>query len=277
MKKLYCLLLACALCAAALCGCSGGGKTASDETRDDAGQAAPAAAQTPIPEEGDHGETDQSAALQDMPTLEPVERIDGNTDAYYSIDDLINGDDASGTAEAPAPEQQSEATVQPAATVDTSVYQYSALIDTSLGFTFNYPSHWKSVPGVFTVCFREPAEPDKFPARVAITAKKLVHTPEGNALTEELTSYMRAIYKMYDAKTFQMGTANSDDIFMGKQAISNTYLAYSGETEVKGFVLARPVGRVLYVFHFCCAYENYAAMESLMRYMANSVELVGEG
>ena len=63
---------------------------------------------------------------------------------------------------------------------------------------------------------------------------------------------------------------------MTDHAYSNTYLAYSGETEVKGFVIGRAVKRVLYVFHFCAAYEDYQAMESIMRYILNSVQLVGE-
>ena len=50
----------------------------------------------------------------------------------------------------------------------------------------------------------------------------------------------------------------------------------SGETEVKGFVIGRAVKRTLYVFHFCASYEDYAAMERVMRYMVNSVELVDD-
>ena len=63
---------------------------------------------------------------------------------------------------------------------------------------------------------------------------------------------------------------------MGKQAYSNTYLAYSGETEVKGFILGCAIKRRLYVFHFRASYEDYTAMEKVMRYMAQSVERVGE-
>jgi len=61
---------------------------------------------------------------------------------------------------------------------------------------------------------------------------------------------------------------------MGKQALSNTYLAYSGETEVKGFIIGQSIGRVLYVFHFSASYEDYTAMERVMRYMLNSVQII---
>jgi hypothetical protein len=94
---------------------------------------------------------------------------------YYSIDALLN--DAPDTAPDPTPEAapapaegEGEASAPVQKAVDTSTYQYSALTDTSLGFTFNYPSHWENLPGIYTICFREKVEKGDFPARVAITA-----------------------------------------------------------------------------------------------------------
>jgi hypothetical protein len=158
--------------------------------------------------------------------------------------------------------------------IDPNMLSYTALNDPDMKLTFNYPSNWVNVPGIFTVCFREQVEPGEFPARVAISAKRLVHSPEGTVLTDELTDFVRVIRKQYDANTFQLGTLNAEDTFMGKQAYSNTYLAYSGETEVKGFVIGQSVGRVLYVFHFCASYDDYTAMERVMRYMLNSVQII---
>ena len=302
MKKHICLLLVCALCACALTACSKG----SGGQPDSGAQQAASPDNTPVPEggEGSHGEVDQSQALEDMPTLEPPEPIEGGGDLgeedYFSIDALINGDDGGAPAGAEdggsvlagadeggqpvlagadeggqdAPAAQSPATS--VTQVDPSTYQFSALIDTSLGFTFNYPSHWENVPGVYTVCFREKVEPGEFPARIAITAKQLVHSPEGLTMTNELTSYMQMVYRQYDASTFEAGTPNSEDTFMGKPAMSNTYLAYSGDTEVKGFVIGCAVGRRLYVLHFCASYERYAALESVLRYIVKSVTLVEE-
>ena len=95
-------------------------------------------------------------------------------------------------------------------------------------------------------------------------------------MLEELSEYMRLVRKQYDTATFQAGTPNTEDEFMGQQAYSNTYLAYSGETEVKGFVIGQTVGRVLYVFHFCASYDDYTALERVMRYMLNSVQIIQE-
>ncbi|MBR1821423.1 MAG: hypothetical protein IJ769_07350 [Clostridia bacterium] len=280
MKKLLSLMLVCALCALALSGCKKSSPEPSDSDAPSDVQSAPGTTETP--EEGYHGEEDQSAALAEMPTLEPAVPVDGDdapADAYndyYSIDALLGNDADAAPANAPAePAADGDAaipTVRPA--VDTSAYQYSALTDTSLGFTFNYPSHWENVPGVYTVCFREKVEDGDFPARVAITAKTLVHSPDEEVITEELTDYLRMVHKQYDAATFQAGTPNTEERFLDKPALSNTYLAYSGENEVKGYIIGTAVGRTMYVFHFCATYEDYGAMESMMRYMVKSAEIV---
>ena len=280
MKKLLCILTVCALI---LAGC--GRKTAApDDAAPDGGSFGVPGA-TEVPEVGDHGETDQSAALAgDMPTLAPVERIDGEEDGadaaagedYFSVDALVSGDQQP-QAEFQTYDDSALPTLRPSTKlIDPSTYQYSALQDEKLGFTFNYPSHWENVPGVYTVCFREKAEDGKFPARVAISGKRLVHSPEGTVLSDQLTSYMRMVYKQYDPDTFQVGTPNSEDTFFGRQAYSNTYLAYWGETEVKGFIIGVPIGRVLYVFHFCASYEDYTALEGVMRYMLRSVQMIGD-
>lgn len=287
MKKLLCALMICALCACTLAAC--GRRPTSDGS--ETARVNPAANPeiTPVPEEGGHGEEDQSQALASMPTLAPAQPVEGATDDdyvdddedddvddddYYSMEALMNPSDGAEVPDAsgePAPQN----TPKPGGSViDPNALSYTALSDPDMKLTFNYPSNWVNVPGVFTVCYREMAEPGEFPARVAISAKRLVHSPEGTVVSDELTEFVRVIRKQYDANTFQLGTPNSEDTFMGKQALSNTYLAYSGETEVKGFIIGQSIGRVLYVFHFSASYDDYAAMERVMRYMLNSVQIV---
>lgn len=287
MKKLLCALLIGALCACTLAACAR--RPAPDGS---SAQANPAANPevTPVPEEGGHGEEDQSQVLADMPTLAPAQPVEGaadndyvddddedddvDDDDYYSMEALMNPSDG---AEAPdaSGEPAPQSTPKPGGgVIDPNALSYTALSDPDLKLTFNYPSNWVNVPGVFTVCYREAAEPGEFPARVAISAKRLVHSPEGTVVSDELTEFVRVIRKQYDANTFQLGTPNSEDTFMGKQALSNTYLAYSGETEVKGFVIGQSIGRVLYVFHFSASYDDFAAMERVMRYMLNSVQII---
>lgn len=286
MKKLLCALLICVFCAWGLTGCKKGSPTDSTETARNAPNANPEV--TAVPEEGSHGEEDQSAALANMPTLPPAMPADGvasddddddddeGDGDYYSMDALINEtDDDSDDEDDDEGEVPQAPTARPGGSViDPNALSYTALNDPDMKMTFNYPSNWVNVPGIYTVCYREQVEPGDFPARVAISAKRLVHSPEGTVLTDELTDFVRVIRKQYDANTFQLGTLNAEDTFMGKQAYSNTYLAYSGETEVKGFVIGQSVGRVLYVFHFCASYDDYTAMERVMRYMLNSVQII---
>ena len=276
MKKLLSLTLVFALCACVLSGCKKSVPSAEEAPE---AQFAPEPVSTEVPDEGYHGEEDQSAALADMPTLEPPVPLEGADDGgesdYFSIDAMLN-DGAEDGGDAPAATEMPAPAVNPNAVkaIDPSVYQYSALTDTTLGFTFNYPSHWENVPGVYTVCFRERVEPDDFPARVAITAKTLVHSPDETVITEELTEYLRMVHKQYEAATFQAGVPSTEERFLGKPALSNTYLAYAGEHEVKGYIIGTAVGRTMYVFHFCATYEDYGAMESIMRYMVKSAEIV---
>lgn len=290
MRKLLFAIVAAALCACALAGCSlrgssGGGAQPTAE-------AAFEPETTALPE-ARHGEEDQSKVIGELPTLPPAETVEPSGESggediaipssadeaeYFSIDSLLTG------TEGPDAGFDSEHVIDPDETarpasesvpiIDPSTYQFSALTDTTLGFTFNYPTRWENLPGVFTVCFREAIEPGKFPARVAVSAKKLVHTAEGNVVASQLTSFMRTIYQMYDPATFQPGTANENDTFLGRPALSNTYLAYYGDIEVKGFIIGTAVEKTVYVFHFCASYEDYTAMEGIMRYMLNSVELV---
>jgi len=289
LKKLLCALLIGALCACTLAAC--GKKPSSADATTHADPAANPEV-TPVPEEGGHGEEDQSQVLANMPTLAPAQPLEGaedddyvddedddvdddvDDDDYYSMEALMNPSDSAEVPDAsgePAPQD----TPRPGGNIiDPNTLSYTALSDPDMKLTFNYPSNWVNVPGVFTVCYREMVEQGEFPARVAISAKRLVHSPEGTVVSDELTEFVRVIRKQYDANTFQLGTPNSEDTFMGKQALSNTYLAYSGETEVKGFIIGQSIGRVLYVFHFSASYDDYTAMERVMRYMLNSVQII---
>ena len=290
MKKALCVLFAIALLTCALAGCSlrGSSRDAAEPTAE-----AVFEPETTSMPESRHGEEDQSKAVAELPTLPPPEtvspdgeapaediQIPGNAEEaeYFSIDALLaetagpdTGFDAGQTVD---PDATPRPTSESVPVIDPSTYQFSALTDTSLGFTFNYPTRWENLPGVFTVCFRETVEPGDFPARVAVSAKKMVHTVEGGTLSSQLSKYMRSIYQMYEPSTFQPGSANESDSFLGRPAMSNTYLAYYGDIEVKGFIIGTAVEKTIYVFHFCASYQDYVAMEGIMRYMLNSVELV---
>ena len=205
--------------------------------------------------------------LEDMELLPPGGEIAAEEAEAAQADG--EGDVVLGTYD----EGTDTAAHEEASAIDTNAYQYTQVTDENIDFTFNVPSHWQLVPGIYTVCYREEVGEGDFPARLAITRKKLVHTPDNRALMEQLTSYMKMVGKQYDKATFQTSEPNHEATFMGRPAFSNTYLAYWGDIEVKGFVIGCAVQRTLYVLHFCASYADYAAMESMLNYIVNSVTL----
>ena len=254
-------------------------------------------------EVGSHGEVDQSALLEqstdesqegvdineiiaegDM-QIEPSEEPSEEDVSFDTSDEYVSGEiagsiDKSATEEPvvttpPTEEDPNQvAGNNTARRVDVSSVQFSALTDASLGFTFNYPSNWVNIPGIRTVCFHEPVEEGDFPARITISIKTTSHTVENDVLITQLTKFMRTISKQYAAKTFQTGKVNLKDTFFKRTAFSNTYMAYYGDIEVKGFIIGCAIGKSIVVGHFCSTYEDYAPMRSLMRYMFNSAQLL---
>ena len=281
LKKKLCLILALTLLAFPLSGCR---RRAKEEApAEDAAPAAPGYVATDGSEvaEATNSVPDPLAT----PTPQELAAMEvGASDDGMEGELLPPGGDAASMA-VPAATQQTtvimgayteSAGVNPqgaATAINPAAYQYSAVMDENVDYTFNYPSHWEHVPGIYTLCYREPVEKGDFPARISIVRKKLVHTPDDIAMMEQLTSYMKMVSERYDGATFQTSTPDKEARFMGHKALSNTYLAYWGDIEVKGYVVGVAIDRTLYVLHFCATYEDYAAMEGVMNYMVQSVQL----
>ena len=285
MKKLLCLILILTISVPALSGCRRGDRGGEASEPSPSPSAAPTGPGYTIV-----SDDDQPSVPDPLATLTPQQRAAITVGANSG--DVIDEDIVPPGGEI---EQAVQADVNPAATpgvnsfdaydesteirqdapvpINAANFQYSAVTDQNVDFTFNYPSEWENVPGTFTVCYRQKVQKGQFPARVAVSRKKLVHTPDDIVMNEQMTSYMKAISKQYDEKTFQLGTPNHDETFIRRKAISNTYLAYWGNVEVKGYVIGVAVDRTLYVLHFCAPYADYAQLEGALQYMVNSVML----
>lgn len=282
MKRLLCLMLILSLCLPALTGCRRRERAAAPE-----GTPEP----TATPQAGmgyTVTSTDQQPSVPDpLATLTPQQRAAmsvGANGGDVTADMLPPGGDQS-AGEQPAPTEEittfdtydeaAEAAREAAqpAPINASAFQFSAVTDEKVDFTFNYPSDWENVPGIYTVCYRQKVGKGEFPARIAVTRKKLVHTPDEIVMNEQMTSYLKSIAKQYDSETFQIGTAVKDVPFIRRKGIANTYLAYWGSVEVKGYVLGVAVDRTLYVLHFCAAYTDYAELEGALEYMVSTVQL----
>lgn len=251
MKKIAALLTAGALIAITLSGCSNSSDSAADS-----------APLNTVPESTVTTEFADAFMpdAMDVPvdaTAEPAADAPAATDAPEGTD-------------TPA-----EADVTPAAQAAAASYAYTltALNDATFGFVCAYPSGWRNLPGKYTVCFREEVSGDDFPARMAVTRKRLAHAPKSSRLLTQFQDYAETVRAQYDSETFEYGDLNSAASFLGQTAYEITYLAYSGSTEVKGYMICTNVDKYVYVFHFCAAYDDYAAMEPMMKQLRDSVTL----
>lgn len=177
-----------------------------------------------------------------------------------------------------------DTTLEPAATPEpvsapssnshTSITGYSTIGNVGLEFSFSYPANWNNLPGRSTICYVQPmTEGVTYPARVAVTMKKLSHRGTDAKVKAEFASYFEYISSQYDPETFEANmTLSTATPFMGRKAMSTTYLAYDGEQEIMGYVICTYFERYMYVFHFLCAYEDFEDFIPAMSFMRDSVK-----
>lgn len=179
---------------------------------------------------------------------------------------------ATPTSEPVAAQPFVTATPQP----NTTISGYSEITGTGLGFKFSYPNGWQNIPGRSTICYVQPMENGTvYPARVAVTTKKLAHKCTEEKAQTELAEYIKLLMSQYDERTFEVAKdLDTDTRFMGSKAISTTYLAYDGDQEIQGYVILTWFEKYVFCYHFLCAYEDYAAFEPAIRHMRDSVQPV---
>lgn len=166
-----------------------------------------------------------------------------------------------------------EPTPEPTVASEYASYNYAALTDTSFGFVFNYPVSWQNLPGKHTVCFQEQPMDGDFPARVAISSKKLPHKPGSETVVKQFQQFAQQIYAQYDPETFEFSELMSAS-FIKRDGYAIEYLAYSGDVEVKGYMCCCAVDYTVYVFHFCSSYDDFENIRPVMTRIRDSVALV---
>lgn len=262
MKEIAALALVCILIIAILSGCSNG---SAPDAAEQAANFLPESTAVPA------GAT--AAPFADLDPELP-DTVDIPLDSV--VDATVAPEEDAAEAEPDAAEAAPDPVVEAQPTVASAYadYNYAMLTDTSFGFVYSYPTTWKNLPGKYTVCFQEQPTDGDFPARVAVTSKKLAHKPDSDTTVKQFQAYAKEIYSQYDPSTFEFSALNSNATFMGKQAYSITYLAYSGDIEIKGYMCCCAIDYTLYVFHFCSSYDDYEAMGSVMTRMRDSVTRV---
>ena len=208
----------------------------------------------------------------DVTDADPEETPD--PEAADQPEDAEDGAENDGeTAAEPTPDSDmpfATPTPQP----NTFISEYAEVSAPGLGFRLSYPADWVNIPGRSTVCYVQPLENGTvYPARVAVTMKRMPHATNYDEAQTELANYIKTLMTQYNQSTFKVNTKlDYDTKFMGKAAIATTYLAYDGPQEIIGYTIITYFERYLYVFHFLCAYEDYNAFSEAMKYMRDSVQ-----
>lgn len=265
MKKIAALALSCSLLVLSLTGCSDVNSTQT-QVQDEA-NFLPDVTANPV------SVTATPEPLFAIPTDAPLASIADSTatpnpDMMAALEDATAEPTADITAE---PEVKATFTPEPTVVSPYSGYSYAALTDASFGFTLDYPANWRNMPGKYTACYKEQVAEGDFPARVAVTSKKMPHKPESETVVKQFQSYAQNIYKQYDPETFEFSDL-TERTFMGKKGYEITYLAYSGDIEVKGYMCCSATEYTIYVYHFCSAYDDYGDMTPVMVRIRDSVK-----
>lgn len=274
LRKIAVLTIACILLIIALAGCSGDVEPASapQETANFLPETTALPAATAAP--SSHPVTPEPTLPQivDEPLEAPVDAtITPNAEMLAAFEEDMSTPEP--TAEAAAAPESTQ-TPEPTAASPYLSYNYSMLTDTAFGFVLNYPSTWSNLPGKYTVCFQEPVSDGDFPARVAVSSKKMPHKPDSDTILKQFQSFAKQIYGNYDPSTFEFGDLQSNASFMGQRAMAISYLAYSGDIEVKGYMCCCAIDYTIYVFHFCSSYNDYEDMLPVLTRIKDSVTLV---
>ncbi len=268
-----------------LCGCRST-STSTQDTAEQSGNFAPDTTLTPgviASEVGSTTAEDESTASQAGSVASETESAASNVlpvdvTAAPNTPEPQETESSSETPEPQETESSSEVpepTDTPEPTVAPYSYSLIPISDRSMGFIFAYPEGWVNLPGKSTICYREVIDGDAFPARVAVAAKSVAHTPKSSKVLSEFESFADKISDLYDSDTFEFIDQSTDSYFMGQPAYETYYLGYSGDTEIKGYMIACGIDNgskhYIMIFHFCASYEDFDRMSSMMKQMRDTV------
>lgn len=273
MKKILSLILCCALVCLLLTGC--GNKETAEEA--------------PVADQGGNFAPETTAVASGglMQVIAEQEESEESLPGYTITEDdpAMTVPEDSTPEPTATPEPVAQPVVQEAQVYATASPQPNAYIGSymeasgmGLGFRFSYPSNWTNIPGRSTVCFVQPMqEGTVYPARVAVSMKKVAHNVDEEELQKELVLFFKTIETQYDAATFEIDKKIDDSTrFISNDAYSTTYLAYDGDQEIQGYVIMTSFEKYIFCYHFQCAFSDYNAFVPAMNLMRDSVTLVQE-
>lgn len=275
-KRALCALIILGLCMAMLSGC--GKQTAPAENADtaQAGSFAPettaAGGLTAALEQASAVDLTADASIPDGDS--PVQDVPTAQDDPIA-QDISAAQDVPAVQDVPADsgDTSAAATAAPVSSSVSTIDGYGDVTNDELGISISYPVNWQNQPGRSTICYLQANTDGAYPARVCVTMKKLAHSCNDSKAQAQLVSYLKKLREQYDAATFEVDlNLDTETLFMGRKAMSTTYLAYDGETEIKGYVILTYFDKYVYCYHFLCGYDDYAKYESAIRYMRDSAK-----
>ncbi len=264
IKRLICILIALCLCAL-LSGCSKETAPVEDSTSSFERNFAPettaagglTAALGQAADPIDQIAADDAPAADDIPVAQDA-----------PVDVPVTQGDVQGAEQAPP-----AATAAPISSSVSTIDGYGEVTNDELGVSFGYPVNWLNQPGRSSICYLQKPTDGSYPARVCITMKRLAHSCNESKAQAQLVSYLKKLREQYDASTFEVDlNLDTQTLFMGRKAMSTTYLAYDGDIEIKGYVILTYFDKYVYCFHFLCGYDDYPDYESAIRYMRDSAK-----
>ena len=172
-------------------------------------------------------------------------------------------------------DDQTDATPEPVATpeitpvptpVPTAVptvriddYEYYYITNSTLGASFQYPSHWINSPGRSTISYIEPVDPGLTPARLAVSSKSASTKTNDKALKDQLDYFLTLVSTQYTS--YIAGEFKENVAVMGTSGIRQKYTARDTETGelITGYVLMCYVksARKIFVLHFTAPSRRY--------------------
>ena len=165
------------------------------------------------------------------------------------------------------PEIGTEATMAPE--IDASNYSYTPFALPETGFYMQVPSHWERQPASKSVCFVEPVAEGQVPGRIVVTSKKLEAVTD-KTRDSQLRSFFARILGDFD--TYEWSDVFTGTSFMGDEdAIWVTYSGTRDGLAYKGYVILGARETTIYVYHFRCGADNYAALEDVIEHVRESI------
>lgn len=181
----------------------------------------------------------------------------------------------------PEPTIQATATPEPTPeptqvpVVAFNEYQYYIINNSTLAVSFKHPSHWINEPGKSSIRYTEPVNPGDTPAQLTVTSKLVDKRPNGDAMEDQMKSFLALVEQMVDE--FEASDKNwKDDVaILETEGVRQKYTARDPETgeKITGYALMAYVKATkrIYLLHFTAPTTDYDELSGVIDVIRDSM------